>query len=129
MVRPIPGEDSLQSLVLAFEFVTHILPLEADRAGGHLEWLGERERLVFANTLSVGLADRALQNLVDGLSTAIDVLENGSARSRVAKKLARQLRALVVSGGHTSDPRRVPEPSNKRLERAPQKHSRSAAKR
>jgi hypothetical protein len=40
-----------------------------------------------------------------------------------------ELRALVASGGHTSDSRRIPEPSNKRLERAKQKQSRSAAKR
>jgi Domain of unknown function (DUF6968) len=129
-LRPIAGEDSLQAVVLAFEFVTHVLPLEAERAGGYLEWLGERERLVFANTLSLGLANRALQNLVNGLGSAIDVLENGSARHpRAAKKVARQLRELIVSGGHTSDARRVPEPSNKRLERASKKNSRSAARR
>src|SRR5881392_2597568 len=62
-LRPIAGEDSLQALVLALEFVTHTLPMEAERAGGHLEWLGVRERLVFANTLSAGLASTALQNL------------------------------------------------------------------
>jgi hypothetical protein len=108
-IRPIPGEDSLQALVLAFEFVTHALPVEAERAGGHLEWLGERERLVFANTLSIGLANRALQNLVEGLTIAIDVLENGSASRRGAtKKIVDELRALVASGGHTSDSRRIP---------------------
>jgi Domain of unknown function (DUF6968) len=116
-LRPIAGEDSLQALVLAFEFVSRVLPVEAERAGGHIEWLGERERLVFANTLSLGLASTALQNLVEGLATAIDVLENGSAgRPRAAKKMVRQLRALIASGGHTSDPGHVPKPSNMRLE-------------
>jgi hypothetical protein len=43
-LRPIAGEDSVQALVLALEFVTNVLPLEAQRAHGHLEWLGERER-------------------------------------------------------------------------------------
>ncbi|HEU4342442.1 MAG TPA: hypothetical protein VFU31_12805 [Candidatus Binatia bacterium] len=129
-LRPIAGEDSLQALVLAFEFVTHVLPAEAERAGGRLEWLGERERLVFANILSAGLARIALQNLIEGLASAIDVLENGSARrTRAAKKIVRQLKALVASGGHTSDPRRIPEPTSKRLQRAQQKHSRSAATR
>jgi hypothetical protein len=129
-LRPIAGEDSLQALVLAVEFVTHFLPVEAQRTGGNLEWLGERERLVFANTLSVALASTALQNCVEGLAAAIDVLENGSAgHSRAAQKVTRQLRALVASGGHTSDPKRVPESSNKRLERASQKRSRSAARR
>jgi len=127
-LRPIPGEDSLQALVLAFEFVTHVLPVEAQRAGGHLEWLGERERLVFANTLSAGLASTALQNLVEGLATAVDALENVTARHPAAvKEVVRQLRALVASGGHTSDPPRIPQPSNKRLERALTKKSRSAA--
>jgi hypothetical protein len=104
--------DSLQALVLALEFVTLILPLEAERAGGQVEWLGERERLVFANTLLAGLASSALQNLVEGLVTAVDVLEHGSARRQpAAKRLTRHLRALIASGGYTSDPRRVPRPS------------------
>jgi hypothetical protein len=34
-LRPIAGEDSVQAIVLAFEFVTHVLPLEAERAGGY----------------------------------------------------------------------------------------------
>src|SRR6266498_455967 len=129
-LRPIAGEDSLQALVLALEFVTHTLPMEAERAGGHLEWLGVRERLVFANTLSAGLASTALQNLVEGLVTAIDVLENGSGRrDAAAKKVARQLRTLIASRGYTSDHRRIPEPSNKRLEPASQKSRGSAATR
>ena len=129
-LKPIPGEDSLQSLVLAFEFVTHVLPVEAERAGGHLEWLGERERLVFANTLSIALANTALQNCVEGLAAAIDVLENGSGgHPRAVQKVTRQLRALVASGGRTPNIRLVHEPSNKWTERASQKHSRSAAKR
>jgi len=94
-LRPIAGEDSVQAIVLAFEFVTHVLPIEAERAGGHLEWLGERERLVFANTLSIGLANRALRNLVEGLAGAIDVLENGTARRRGAtKRIVEELRLV-----------------------------------
>jgi hypothetical protein len=99
-LRPIAGEDSVQALVLALEFVTNVLPVEAQRARGQLEWLGERERLVFANTLSVGLASKALQNLVEGLACAVDVLQNGTGRRPVAaKQLARRLRALIASGG------------------------------
>ncbi len=117
-LTPIAGEDSLQALVLALEFVTNVLPLDAQRAGGHLDWLGERERLVFANTLSAGLAGRALQNLVEGLASAIDVLENSSGqRPAAAKQLTHRLRALIVSGGDTSDPQGVPRPSNKPLQR------------
>ena len=118
-LRSIAGEDSLQALVLALEFVTNVLPAEAQRAGGHLEWLGERERLVFASTFSLGLAGRALQNLVDGLASAVDVLENGVRRDPASERqLAHRLRALIVSGGYTSDPRSLPRPSNKPLQRS-----------
>ena len=42
VLRSIAGEDSLQAAVLAFEFVVRVLPAQARRAGGHLEWLGAR---------------------------------------------------------------------------------------
>ena len=117
-LRPIAGEDSLQALVLALEFVTRILPVEAERIGGHLEWLGEREQLVFANTLSGGLVSSALQNCVEGIADAVDALENGRARRHHARrKVASQLKALIASGGYTSDPRRVAQPSNSTLQR------------
>jgi hypothetical protein len=115
-LEPVAGEDSLQALILAFEFASRVLPLEAERGGGHLQWLGERENLVFANTLLSTLLEHGLQNCVKGLAAAVDVLENGGAERRpAAKKLARRLRALIASGGYTSDPRRAP--CNKPLER------------
>ena len=116
-LQAIAGEDSLQALILALEFVSHILPLDAERAGGHLEWLGERERLVFANTLSTGLLSHGLQNCIKGLADAVDVLENGNGeRGPAKKKVIRRLKALIASGGYTSDPRRVPPPSNKTMQ-------------
>jgi hypothetical protein len=111
----IPGEDSLQALILALEFTSRILPAEAERVGAHLQWLGDRENLVFANTLISGMLERNLENCIAGLADAVGVLENGSSE-RVAKPLAQRLRALIASGGHTSDPRRIP-PSNRPLER------------
>jgi hypothetical protein len=116
-VNPIAGEDSLQALVLALEFVTQLLPLEAARAGTQIEWLGERERLVFANTLSSGLAARALQNLVDGLAAVVNLLEDGHSRgSAASKKLVPQLKTLIASGGYTSDPRCLPQPPDTALQ-------------
>jgi hypothetical protein len=115
-LRSIAGEDSLQALVLAFQFVTLVLPAEAERVGGRIEWLGERESLVFANTLLLNMASEALDNLVSGLAKAVGMLENGSVRRAAARKVARQLRALIASGGYTSDHRRVPQPSNSALE-------------
>ncbi len=62
-VRAVPGEDALQALMLALEFIGNVLPLEAERAGGHLEWLGERYRPVFADSMIRGLVERGLQNM------------------------------------------------------------------
>jgi len=107
-MRPIAGEDSLQSLILALEFVTRVLPAEANRSGGRLEWLGEREQLVFANTLLSGMTSNALQNCVEALTTALEILENGGASHGRGRMVARRLRALIASGGYTGDPRRVP---------------------
>lgn len=102
-----PGEDSLQALTRAMELVGRVLPVEAWRAGGHLQWLGERESLVFANTLASGLVARGLQNCLTGLAEAVDALENPGTKP-VARTVAWRLRALIASGGHTADTRRVP---------------------
>jgi hypothetical protein len=42
----IAGKDAVQALVLAFRFAESILPDLARRAGGEVEWLGERSRLI-----------------------------------------------------------------------------------
>ena len=96
-LEQVPGEDSLQALILALEFISRTLPAEAERVGAYLQWLGERENLVFANTFMSGMLERNLGNCIVGL--------------------AQRLRALIASGGHTGDPRRIP-PSNRPLERA-----------
>ena len=106
-LEKVPGEDSLQALTLAMEFVGRVLPVEADRAGGHLEWLGERESLVFANTFTSSLLARGLQNCITGLAEAVDVLEQPGAKP-VAGAVARRLRSLIESGGQTSNSRRKP---------------------
>ena len=113
-LEKVPGEDSLQALILALEFACRILPVEAERAGAHLQWLGERENLVFANTFMSGMLARNLENCITGLADAVDVLENVRS-GRAAKPLARRLRALIASGGHSADPRRV-KPSNRDLQ-------------
>jgi hypothetical protein len=102
----IAGEDSLQALILALEFTSRVLPAEAARVGAHLQWLGEREDLVFANTFMAGMLERNLGNCITGLADAVGVLENGAGR-RTAKRLAQRLRALIMSSGHTDDFRLV----------------------
>jgi hypothetical protein len=74
-LEKIPGEDSLQALVLALGFTTRLLPDEADRVGGHVQWLGERENLVFANTFRSRMLERNLENCITGLA-------DGSRRTR-----------------------------------------------
>jgi hypothetical protein len=100
-VRAVAGEDSLQALILALEFAANVLPFEAATAGGHLEWLGERERLVFADTIVRGLAARGLENMAAGLAEAVAVLERGGARAPSTRKLVSELKALAASGGHS----------------------------
>jgi hypothetical protein len=101
-VRAVAGEDALQALMLALEFIGNVLPLEAERAGGRLEWLGERYRPVFADSMIRGLVERGLQNMSDGLADAVADLESvglppgGSAAKRLA-----EYKALVASGGQT----------------------------
>jgi hypothetical protein len=72
-----------------------------------LQWLGERESVIFANTVAAGLLTRSLQNCITGLADAVDVLEN-TGHGAAARTTARRLRALVTSGGYTADPRRLP---------------------
>ena len=115
-MEKVAGEDSLQALTLALEFVSRVLPFEADRAGVHLQWLGERESLVFANTFTSGLLTRSLQNCITGLADAVDVLEKAGGNGAAARSMARRLRALVASGGYTADPHGAP-PSDRPLER------------
>jgi hypothetical protein len=105
-LEKVPGEDSLQALTLALEFVTRDLQLEAERTGARPEWLGQRESLVFANTFMAALLNRMLHNCLTGLAEAAGMLEQHPARPAGAAT-ARRLRALVASGGYTADPRRV----------------------
>jgi uncharacterized protein DUF6968 len=115
-VRAVAGEDSLQALILALEFATNELPLQAGDAGGRLEWLGERERLVFADTRARGLLGRGLQNMAEGLIEALGVLESGGARKSSANGLASELAALVASGGQTRDSKAKQRPPNEALQ-------------
>ena len=111
-IRAVAGEDSLQALILGLEFAANVLPLEASRAGGHLEWLGERERLVFADTIARALVNRGLQNMAAGLTDALAALESGDM-APATKRLASELAALVASGGQTRDTKVGERPADK----------------
>jgi hypothetical protein len=110
-LRAIAGVDSLQALVLALEFVSRVLPSEARRAGGHIEWLGEGERPIFAHTDALAAASFAQQNLIEGLALAVSLLESESSPGPLATaRLAGSLRALVASGGWPSGTKRAAGP-------------------
>lgn len=114
-IEKVPGEDSLQALTLALEHVCRVLPFEADRAGIRLEWLGERESLVFANTMISSVLARNLQNCITAMGDAIDVLENGGTGA-AARATALRLRALIASGGFSAGPRQGRQRSAPALE-------------
>ncbi len=98
--HPVAGEDSLQALVLALEFVTKILPFQAKKAGGKIEWLGERERPVFANTFLFEMYETALSSLVVGIQAGLRLLEGaGGSNSRRRERVLEKLRTLAVNWG------------------------------
>jgi hypothetical protein len=47
LTTSIAGEDAVQSLVLALRFAESILPHRARKAGGRVDWLGERSKVIF----------------------------------------------------------------------------------
>jgi hypothetical protein len=92
----IAGKDSLQALILALSFLQLTLPSLARRKRGELNWLGERERLIFADTEAKMLQWESLANLIEGIGFAVAHLEG---RSGVPKALINRLRRLVATSG------------------------------
>ncbi len=92
----VPGQDSLQSLVLALEFLQRALPLWAREQRGRVAWLDEQERIVFADSALRSLQLTALTNALDGLRRALTALEQSS---RPPQKLLRELRTLIARSG------------------------------
>jgi hypothetical protein len=96
----IAGEDSLQALVLALEFVTLNLPADAKRSGGSIDWLGERESPVFAGTLMREAQARALGRLVNGIRSAADFIKRSSGDGgQGSRQLIRRLESLAKTWG------------------------------
>ena len=90
------GIDSLQSLILALELATTMVPLEAARLGAEVQWLEDNERLIFArHTIALG-ADNALTALLGRLKQASAILDAGTPSSTSARR--RAVEALHVIG-------------------------------
>jgi hypothetical protein len=100
----IAGEDSLQALVLGLRFLQLTLPSAARRHGGEVDWLGERERLIFADTEMLTMLQVGMANLVDGVAAAAAHIEK---QPKPPKALLSRLRQLVASGGMSGPRKRL----------------------
>ena len=96
---PVAGEDSLQALVLALQYVTRTLPVQAKRMRGRVEWLGEKERPVFADTFRLQLYAKAVSNLERGLRLALPLVRQSTARPTRRAKVQERLNHLLETSG------------------------------
>lgn len=84
----VAGEDSLQALLLAFDFATQLLPSVAAGQGVRFEWLGETERIVLGRHALSKSAESAILALVASLKATAAVLDSGARETRTAKAQA-----------------------------------------
>jgi hypothetical protein len=96
-LEAVAGEDSLQALMLALEFLQTMLPTLAQRKRGSVEWLAEHERLIFADTFQKTMAWEAVENALDGLRRAIGQIEG---QRSTPKALLNDLRGIVARSGY-----------------------------
>ena len=78
----IAGEDSLQALVLALHFAAERLPIDAMEANGRVEWLGQKEKLIFARAFVASGLEGAILNLIVGMFRAVALLSDRPASIR-----------------------------------------------
>jgi hypothetical protein len=96
----VAGHDSLQSLVLALELATTVVPVEVGRVGARAEWLGDGERLVFARHSLAVATDNALLMLLAKLREISEILDPGTRSPASASARAqRTLKAIGASAG------------------------------
>jgi hypothetical protein len=110
----VPGVDSLQALVLALEYVTRVLPAEAKRMGGRIEWLAERERPVFGQTFMLQVYEKAVSNLRQGLELAAPLIRGSAVSPAKRAKVEERLKRLVKTSGF----QRIRLPRTRRAARA-----------
>ena len=92
--RPVAGIDSLQALILALDLITRVLPMEAERVGLRLEWLGDTERLVLARQAFARSTESAMLSLF-GLLRDVGAILSSDRKSEEQATAA--LRAIVAS--------------------------------
>jgi hypothetical protein len=79
--RPIPGEDSVQTIVLALRCVENFLVRESKKSGGRVAWANDSERPIFFHTHVVEMYEAAITNLLDALKRALRWIEHESDRA------------------------------------------------
>jgi len=106
--RSVAGIDSLQALILALDLITKVLPIEAERLGLRIEWLGDTERLVLARQAFARNTESAMLTLF-GLLRDVGAILSPDRKSEQQTTAA--LRAIVESS-------RPKSPSSRRKQRS-----------
>lgn len=110
--RAVAGIDSLQALILALDLITTVLPIEAERLGLRIEWLGETERLVLARQAFARSTESAMLTLFGLLRDVGAIL---SSDRKCEQQTTAALRAIVASS------RQKPPASRRQQRRAARK--------
>lgn len=100
----IAGEDSLQALVLALQYVVRLLPLEAKRAGGTFAWLAETERPVFGGTALLEFYSETINVLFEEIKAAVRKLEGANESKKISRGVAKRLMQVVERTGFRRNP-------------------------
>ena len=96
----VAGIDSLQALVLALHFAAERLPIQAAQADGKLEWLEQKEKLIFARAFVTSGLEGAIAHLLGGIYRAVALLSDRPASvRREGTRLKRSLRAVAKEVG------------------------------
>jgi hypothetical protein len=97
-VFPVAGVDSLQALILALGHATNLLPAQAYKAGGKVEFLGDWEPIIFAEASMSQAMEHAVTSLALGLRRAMFVLEGGKPTKAREQMMRALMRAAEIAG-------------------------------
>jgi hypothetical protein len=96
----VAGIDSLQALVLALHFAVEHLPIHARMADTQVEWLDQKEKLIFARAFVSSGLEGALLNLLLGTFRAVALLSDRPASiRREGARVQRSLRVIAKELG------------------------------
>lgn len=94
------GVDTLQALVLGLHRAATLLPLLANAQGGDVEWLDQKEKLIFARSFLHKGLENALHSVLDGLVRGVELLsDRPRSVQQQGRKATRALRAIAREVG------------------------------